>query len=111
MPVLIFAIQVFAGSLNSEVRRRQSTDFLSPLPTPAVTGERSRLNSNTSAVSPLRERFGSLIRRKDGMGNGPNLNYNIFRLIATPLRSTFTYDTKKIVLIIWFRSRAISSRE
>ncbi|KAJ6574666.1 hypothetical protein B0H19DRAFT_1125145 [Mycena capillaripes] len=58
--------KLFAGSLNSELRRRQSTDYLSPLS--IQTGERPRLPHSTSASgtgSPLRERFGGLMRRRD----------------------------------------------
>jgi len=59
--------QLFAGPLNSELRRRpsQSTEYLSPLNTSGL--ERPRLNhasSSANANSPLRERFGAL-KRKD----------------------------------------------
>ncbi|KAJ7102390.1 hypothetical protein B0H15DRAFT_814411 [Mycena belliarum] len=60
--------KLFAGSLNSELRRRQSIDYLSPLATQGTTGERPRLPHSTSASgtgSPLRERFGGLMRRRD----------------------------------------------
>ncbi|KAJ7456540.1 hypothetical protein FB451DRAFT_1276327 [Mycena latifolia] len=59
---------LFAGSLNSELRRRQSIDYLSPLSTQGTTGERPRLphsNSASGTGSPLRERFGGLMRRRD----------------------------------------------
>ncbi|ETW87633.1 hypothetical protein HETIRDRAFT_431920 [Heterobasidion irregulare TC 32-1] len=61
--------KLFVGSLNSEVRRRQSTDYLSPLATPS--GERTKLLHTPSGVaSPIRERFGNLIaRRKDSSGS------------------------------------------
>ncbi|KAK2461704.1 hypothetical protein APHAL10511_006167 [Amanita phalloides] len=53
--------KLFAGSLNSDLRRRQSVDYLSPLST---STDRSRLNySNSITGSPLRERFGPLRRR------------------------------------------------
>ncbi|KII94435.1 hypothetical protein PLICRDRAFT_695434 [Plicaturopsis crispa FD-325 SS-3] len=58
--------KLFASPLNSDLRRRQSTDYLSPLNT-STTGERPRLNTVTSAAgSPLRERFGSLMGRRRG---------------------------------------------
>ncbi|PIL30875.1 hypothetical protein GSI_07044 [Ganoderma sinense ZZ0214-1] len=64
--------KLFAGPLNSEVRRRQSTDFLSPLNTSGL-GERPKLNHATSAAgSPMRERIGSFMgrRRGDSTGDG-----------------------------------------
>ncbi|RPD81564.1 hypothetical protein L226DRAFT_548817 [Lentinus tigrinus ALCF2SS1-7] len=58
--------KLFAGPLNSEVRRRQSTDFLSPLNTSGL-GERPKLNHATSgAGSPMRERIGSFMGRRRG---------------------------------------------
>ncbi|KAJ7139677.1 hypothetical protein C8R44DRAFT_309565 [Mycena epipterygia] len=60
--------KLFAGSLNSELRRRQSIDYLSPLSTQGTTSERPRLphsNSASGTGSPLRERFGGLMRRRD----------------------------------------------
>ncbi|KAJ6626887.1 hypothetical protein B0H10DRAFT_463165 [Mycena sp. CBHHK59/15] len=59
--------KLFAGSLNSELRRRQSVDYLSPLTIQGTT-ERPRLphnNSTSGTSSPLRERFGGLMRRRD----------------------------------------------
>ncbi|KAF9015443.1 hypothetical protein BDQ17DRAFT_44017 [Cyathus striatus] len=58
--------KLFSGPLNSDLRRRQSTDYLSPLNTNSLGAERPRLNHNTSsnAGSPLRERFGALKRRE-----------------------------------------------
>ena len=62
--------QLFAGPLNSEVRRRQSTDFLSPLNTSGL-GERPKLNHATSgAGSPMRERIGSFMGRRRGDSTG-----------------------------------------
>ncbi|TFK36780.1 hypothetical protein BDQ12DRAFT_724615 [Crucibulum laeve] len=60
--------KLFAGPLNSDLRRRQSTDYLSPLNTNSLGGERPRLNHNSSSAtgSPLRERFGALKRRDTG---------------------------------------------
>ncbi|KAF8640558.1 hypothetical protein AX17_000220 [Amanita inopinata Kibby_2008] len=56
--------KLFSGSLNSELRRRQSVDYLSPLSTQSPSADRPRLNhSNSSTNSPLRERFGALRRR------------------------------------------------
>ncbi|TBU26370.1 hypothetical protein BD311DRAFT_726243 [Dichomitus squalens] len=58
--------KLFAGPLNSEVRRRQSTDFLSPLNTSGL-GERPKLNHVASgAGSPMRERIGSFMGRRRG---------------------------------------------
>ena len=60
-------LQLFAGSINSEVRRRQSSDYLSPLAT--QPGERQKLSHTGSGMaSPLRERFGGLMRKRDGAG-------------------------------------------
>ncbi|KAI0719107.1 hypothetical protein C8T65DRAFT_706478 [Cerioporus squamosus] len=58
--------KLFAGPLNSEVRRRQSTDFLSPLNTSGL-GERPKLNhASSGAGSPMRERIGSFMGRRRG---------------------------------------------
>ncbi|KAF9535741.1 hypothetical protein CPB83DRAFT_842258 [Crepidotus variabilis] len=66
--------KLFAGSLNSEMRRRpsQSTDFLSPLNTSV---ERPRMLHSVSATtnSPLRERFGGL-KRRDSSGGTADLS-------------------------------------
>lgn len=57
--------KLFTGSLNSDLRRRQPGDYLSPL---SIATDRSRINSSNSVSgSPLRERFGSL-RRRDSTG-------------------------------------------
>lgn len=64
--------QLFAGPLNSELRRRtsQSTEYLSPLTTSGL--DRPRLTHNSSSTStnnsPLRERFGALKRRDSAAG-------------------------------------------
>ncbi|KAG5636559.1 hypothetical protein H0H81_007611 [Sphagnurus paluster] len=58
--------KLFQGPLNSDLRRRQSTDYLSPLSTQTLGNERSRLSANSPAsatASPLRDRFGALRRR------------------------------------------------
>ncbi|KAF5377312.1 hypothetical protein D9615_006351 [Tricholomella constricta] len=58
--------KLFQGPLNSDLRRRQSTDYLSPLSTQALGNDRPRLNLNSpasAAGSPLRDRFGGLRRR------------------------------------------------
>ncbi|KAJ7176730.1 hypothetical protein C8R46DRAFT_1213311 [Mycena filopes] len=58
--------KLFAGSLNSELRRRQSIDYMSPNLS-IQTGERPRLPHSTSASgtgSPMRERFGALSKRR-----------------------------------------------
>ncbi|KAF8061015.1 hypothetical protein FPV67DRAFT_1632041 [Lyophyllum atratum] len=59
--------KLFQGPLNSDLRRRQSTDLLSPLSTQGLGTERSRLGLNSPAsatASPLRDRFGALRRRE-----------------------------------------------
>ncbi|KAH9964550.1 hypothetical protein BC827DRAFT_940967 [Russula dissimulans] len=57
--------KLFAGSINSEVRRRQSSDYLSPLAT--QSGERPKLShSGSGMTTPIRERFGGLMRKRDG---------------------------------------------
>lgn len=69
----VFSFQLFAGPLNSDLRRRQSTDYLSPLSTQNLGSDRPRLNHSTSTSSigsPMRERFGALMtRRRDSTGN------------------------------------------
>lgn len=61
--------QLFTGPLNSDVRRRQSTDHLLPLSTTSLGSGGSRLNSHAAAAgSPLRERFGSIKRRDSNAG-------------------------------------------
>ncbi|KAJ7151497.1 hypothetical protein C8R46DRAFT_485816 [Mycena filopes] len=58
--------KLFAGSLNSELRRRQSIDYMSPTLS-IQTGERPRLPHSTSASgtgSPMREIFGALSMRR-----------------------------------------------
>ncbi|CAL1696731.1 unnamed protein product [Somion occarium] len=63
--------KIFSGPLNSEARRRQSTDYLSPLNT--SLGERPKLGHTNSATgSPLRERMGTYVgRRKDSTDQLP----------------------------------------
>ncbi|KAF5356065.1 hypothetical protein D9756_004015 [Leucocoprinus leucothites] len=64
--------KLFAGPLNSDIRRRQSTDYLSPLSTANLGSGGPRLNHNSAAVgSPMRERFGS-IKRRDSTTDSPN---------------------------------------
>ncbi|RDB28984.1 hypothetical protein Hypma_015129 [Hypsizygus marmoreus] len=61
--------KLFQGPLNSDLRRRQSTDYLSPLSTQSLGNDRPRisLNTPTSATgSPMRDRFGPLRRRDSG---------------------------------------------
>ncbi|KAG6891097.1 hypothetical protein C0995_014187 [Termitomyces sp. Mi166 len=58
------------GPLNSDLRRRQSSDLLSPLSTQTLGNDRSRhtLNSPSSATgSPLRDRFGALRREQPSL--------------------------------------------
>lgn len=64
--------KLFAGPLNSDLRRRQSTDYLSPLSTQALgSGSRLNLSNTTSGTSsPLRERFG-VLRRRDSTDQSP----------------------------------------
>lgn len=59
--------QLFTGPLNSDVRRRQSTDHLLPLSTTSLGSGGSRLNSHATG-SPLRERFGTIKRRDSNAG-------------------------------------------
>ncbi|TCD66778.1 hypothetical protein EIP91_000969 [Steccherinum ochraceum] len=61
--------KIFAGPLNSEVRRRQSMDYLSPLAT-----ERPKLGHLNSGgpASPMRERMGNFVgRRRDSTDQPP----------------------------------------
>lgn len=61
--ILSAHMQLFAGPLNSEMRRRPSTDYLS-LSTAGLT-ERPKLNhSTTGPNSPLRERLGGYMGRR-----------------------------------------------
>ncbi|KAF8213572.1 hypothetical protein K438DRAFT_1661780 [Mycena galopus ATCC 62051] len=57
--------KLFAGSLNSELRRRQSIDQFYPLAI-QTTGDRPRLphSASSGTGSPLRERFGGLSMRR-----------------------------------------------
>ncbi|KAG2350609.1 hypothetical protein BDR05DRAFT_954714 [Suillus weaverae] len=60
--------KLFAGPLNSELRRRQSTDLISTLSSPS---DRPRLNhSNTGGGSPMRG-FGLMGRRRDSTDQPP----------------------------------------
>ncbi|CCM01314.1 uncharacterized protein FIBRA_03363 [Fibroporia radiculosa] len=63
--------KIFSGSLNSEIRRRQSTDVLSPLTT--SSGERPKLGHAASGTaSPMRDRFGNFAgRRRDSTDQAP----------------------------------------
>ena len=48
------------------MRRRQSSDYLSPL---AIhSGERKLSHSSSGGATPLRERFGGMMRKRDGTG-------------------------------------------
>lgn len=62
--------KLFAGPLNSDLRRRQSTDYLSPLNVSSLGTERTRLNHNSPSTtgSPLRERYVGLKRRDSNAG-------------------------------------------
>ncbi|KIL70552.1 hypothetical protein M378DRAFT_155483 [Amanita muscaria Koide BX008] len=62
-------MKIFSGSLNSDLRRRQqSGEYLSSIST---NTDRTRMNyPNSSANSPLRERFGAL-RRRDSTADSP----------------------------------------
>ncbi|KAJ7293786.1 hypothetical protein C8J57DRAFT_1269996 [Mycena rebaudengoi] len=59
--------KLFAGSLNSDLRRRQSIDYLSPLAigSPGARPGLPHSSSTSGTGSPLRERFGGLMRRRD----------------------------------------------
>jgi PERQ amino acid-rich with GYF domain-containing protein len=60
--------KLFSGPLNSELRRRQSADYLSSLST-QQSGERPRMNQPPSLGSPMRERFSSYMgKRRDSTG-------------------------------------------
>ena len=73
--------QIFSGSLNSEIRRRQSTDYLSPLTT--TLGERPKLGRDTTASSPLRERMGTFAgRRRDSTGI-PHTSSSVYVVLIT----------------------------
>ncbi|KAF5312343.1 hypothetical protein D9619_003116 [Psilocybe cf. subviscida] len=74
--------KLFAGPLNSEIRRRasQSTDFLSPLNTTGLERPRLPHSVSSSTNSPLRERFGALKRRDSSTtGNADSLMLNLPR--------------------------------
>lgn len=59
--------QLFAVSINSEVRRRQSSDYLSPLG--MQSGERPKIpHTSSGGATPLRERFGGMMRKRDNTG-------------------------------------------
>ncbi|KIK96509.1 hypothetical protein PAXRUDRAFT_138292 [Paxillus rubicundulus Ve08.2h10] len=62
--------KLFAGPLNSELRRRQSTDLINTLSSPS---DRHRLNQpNSAAGSPMRDRFGPFLgRRRDSTDQPP----------------------------------------
>ncbi|PBL00440.1 hypothetical protein ARMGADRAFT_982585 [Armillaria gallica] len=68
--------KLFSVSLNSDLRRRQSTDYLpgSSGQNPGVDRPRlAHVNSATGAASPLRERFGSLAGRRRGDSTGDQI--------------------------------------
>ncbi|KAF8167830.1 hypothetical protein B0H34DRAFT_683221 [Crassisporium funariophilum] len=62
--------KLFAGPLNSDLRRRpsQSTDYLSPLNTSSIDRPRLTHTSPSATSSPLRDRFGALKRRDSATG-------------------------------------------
>ncbi|KAL4068250.1 hypothetical protein V8B97DRAFT_876507 [Scleroderma yunnanense] len=61
--------KLFAGPLNSEIRRRQSTDLINTLSSPS---DRSRLiHTNSGGSGPARDRFG--ISRRGGSTDQPVL--------------------------------------
>ena len=68
VPSRLSTTQLFAGPLNSEMRRRPSTDYMS-LSTTGL-GERPKLtHANTAGNSPMRERIGGFMgRRRDSTG-------------------------------------------
>lgn len=77
----IFFLQLYAGPLNSELRRRQSSDYLSPISTQNPGSGRPGIPP--AAASPLRERFSTLMKRRDS--TGINL-YNSAKVQETHLR-------------------------
>ncbi|TRM62398.1 hypothetical protein BD626DRAFT_499090 [Schizophyllum amplum] len=56
--------KAFAGPLNSEIRRRQSTDFLPTISTQGLDRPRLATSNSVAASSPHRERFGALMSRR-----------------------------------------------
>lgn len=65
------SIQLFQGPLNSDLRRRQSTDYLSPLATQSLNSNNRMGGMNSpggTGGSPLTNRFGGLRRRDSGAG-------------------------------------------
>ncbi|KZV76924.1 hypothetical protein PENSPDRAFT_621850 [Peniophora sp. CONT] len=56
--------KLFAGPLNSELRRRQSTEQFSPL---VIGGVKP---NGATAASPMRERFTNIARRRDSSDTG-----------------------------------------
>ncbi|KAL1688359.1 hypothetical protein GGG16DRAFT_116094 [Schizophyllum commune] len=56
--------KAFAGPLNSEIRRRQSTDFLPTISTQGLERPRLATSASVAASSPHRERFGALMSRR-----------------------------------------------
>lgn len=90
--------QLFSGSLNSEMRRRQSTsDYLTPLSTAGL--DRPKLNRDASSgTSPMRERFGTLLgaRRRDSGGKSDSIHTRLMSyLTAVSPRSTYTRNSAK----------------
>ncbi|TFK30716.1 hypothetical protein FA15DRAFT_608163 [Coprinopsis marcescibilis] len=65
--------KLFSGPLNSDLRRRQSTDYLS-LNTTSLGTERPRLNLNpgSATASPLRERH-PVFKRRDSTADSPTM--------------------------------------
>lgn len=76
MPSFVVLTQIFAGPLNSEMRRRPSVDYLS-LSTSGL-GDRSKLShAGAGPNSPMRERLGGFMgRRRDSTGNATH-RYNM----------------------------------
>ncbi|KAF8807684.1 hypothetical protein BYT27DRAFT_7189775 [Phlegmacium glaucopus] len=66
--------KLFGGSLNSDVRRRpsQSTDYITPLNTSTLERPRLAHNPASTASSPLRDRFGVVLKRRDSAASSPD---------------------------------------
>ncbi|KIK70410.1 hypothetical protein GYMLUDRAFT_32416 [Collybiopsis luxurians FD-317 M1] len=76
--------KLFSTPLNSDLRRRQSSDFLN-LNTQNLDRPRlNHANSASAAQSPLRERFGSLMTRRRDSSDQPSLTPRKLSLTGQP---------------------------
>ncbi|KAI6045024.1 hypothetical protein EDC04DRAFT_187479 [Pisolithus marmoratus] len=62
--------KLFAGPLNSEIRRRQPSELVNTLSSPS---DRSRTNHMSGGGGPVRERFGSTMGRRRDSADQPAL--------------------------------------